>query len=90
VKHTGQFLGYKQSVAPGAEPVSRLVVPFSRNGITPSRLAYEYKKYEGALTARTVASTLNIVDPSYEQDPAITVAVFLRSSMGCKCQRTCA
>ncbi|WP_374517812.1 TonB-dependent receptor [Undibacterium squillarum] len=67
-----QFLSYKQSVAPGAEPVSRLGGTFLPKWNNTFRLAYEYKKYEGALTARTVASTLNIVDPSYEQDPAIT------------------
>ncbi|MFZ6724747.1 TonB-dependent receptor plug domain-containing protein [Undibacterium sp. MH2W] len=68
------FLEYKQSVAPGEDPTSRLDGINHPKWSNSFRLGYEVDKYEGSITARTYASTLNIDDPTHSQDPAITNA----------------
>jgi iron complex outermembrane receptor protein len=68
------LLTYKQSIAPGQEPTSRLdgtLHPKWRNSF---RVAYEFNQYEAGITARTYAGTLNIDDPTHSQDRTLTNA----------------
>jgi iron complex outermembrane receptor protein len=67
-------LTYEQSIAPGQEPTSRLDGVYHPKWNNSFRAAYEYRASELAMTARTAASTLNIDDPTHEQDPAVTNA----------------
>ena len=67
-------LEFKQSIAPGQSPTSRLdgtLHPVWGNNF---RTGYEYGIHELDLTARTAASTLNIDDPTHVQDSAVTNA----------------
>ncbi|WP_339935943.1 TonB-dependent receptor [Undibacterium luofuense] len=66
------FLSYKQSIAPGQDPTSRLDGVYHPKWSNSFRTSYEYKQYEAGLTARTYASTKNIDDPTHSQDPAVT------------------
>ena len=68
------FLQYKQSIAPGQDPTSRLDGVNHPNWSNSFRLGYEISKYEASVTARTYAGTLNIDDPTHSQDAAITNA----------------
>jgi len=68
------FLTYKQSIAPGQDPTSRLDGTSHPKWSNSFRIAYEVSKYEIGVTARTYASTLNIDDPTHSQDPALTNA----------------
>lgn len=67
-------LKYEQSIAPGAAPTSRLDGVYHPKWNNSFRTSYEYGASEFAMTARTAASTLNIGDPTYDQDPAVTNA----------------
>ncbi|MDD5442622.1 MAG: TonB-dependent receptor, partial [Pseudomonas fluorescens] len=65
-------LTFEQSIAPGAAPSDRrdgLNHPKWKNSF---RVVYELDDKEYGLTARTSASTLNITDPTYSQDAAVT------------------
>ncbi|WP_229205658.1 TonB-dependent siderophore receptor [Duganella sp. Leaf126] len=65
---------YDQSIAPGQDIESRLggtVHPRWNNSFLT---AYQFDVHQIGLTARTTASTLNITDPTYTQDAAITNA----------------
>lgn len=67
-------LTYDQSIAPGQSPTSRLDGVYHPKWNNSFRAAYEYGAGEFAMTARTAASTLNIGDPTYVQDAAVTNA----------------
>lgn len=65
---------YHQSIAPGEETKSRLGGTYDPRWNNSFRTAYEFDLHEIGLTARTAASTLNITDPTYTQDAAVTNA----------------
>ncbi|MYN27502.1 TonB-dependent receptor [Duganella levis] len=67
-------LTYDQSIAPGQEPTSRLGGVYHPRWNNSFRTSYEYGVSEFAMTARTAAGTLNIDDPTHEQDSAVTQA----------------
>ena len=65
---------YDQSIAPGEEPKSRLGGTYHPRWNNSLLTAYEFGAHEIGLTARTAAGTLNITDPTYTQDAAVTNA----------------
>ena len=67
-------LEFKQSIAPGQDPASRLDGTIHPKWANTFRVSYDIGKYETAVTARSYAGTLNIDDPTHSQDPAITNA----------------
>jgi iron complex outermembrane receptor protein len=69
--HTFKF---DQSIAPGAAIESRLDGTYHPRWSNSFRSAYGIGAHELALTARTKSGTLNITDPTYSQDDAVTHA----------------
>jgi iron complex outermembrane receptor protein len=65
---------YDQSIAPGEQPQSRLGGIYHPRWNNSLLTAYEFGPHEIGMTARTAAGTLNISDPTYQQDAAVTNA----------------
>ncbi|USX25859.1 TonB-dependent receptor [Oxalobacteraceae bacterium OTU3CINTB1] len=65
---------YDQSIAPGEATQSRLGGTYHPRWNNSFLTAYEFGAHEVGLTARTAAGTLNITDPTYTQDAAVTNA----------------
>ena len=65
-------LKFDQSIAPGETPSDRRDGLYHPKWSNSFRVAYELGDKEYGLTARTSASTLNITDPTYSQDAAVT------------------
>lgn len=67
-------LQFDQSVVASVEPTGRLGGTDHPKWNNVFRAAYEFGEHELAVTARTRAGTLNITDPTYVQDAAVTNA----------------
>lgn len=67
-------LQYEQSVVAGVAPTDRRDGTDHPKWSNAFTAAYEFGPHEIGLTAHTHASTLNITDPTYAQDPAVTNA----------------
>lgn len=67
-------LQFDQSVVADATPTGRVGGTYHPKWRNSLRMAYEQGEHELDLTAHTYASTLDITDPTYSQDPAVTQA----------------